>query len=203
AHQPQVGLVQQRGRLQGLAGLFLGQLLGRESAQLVVDQRQELLRGRGVALLDGGQDARDLGHRRHRKGDGLNRTTSPILWGGVRNLSPAEASHRLSRQACPQPGRHPISIPFAWPQVLGFFGTPPVVEPSPAVATQTVKNGSAQPEEGARQEQVSRGSGSPRFRRGTPCAASARRRGSVCPNSSVGTGGSLVFGVVFGKGCGG
>jgi hypothetical protein len=28
----------QRGRLQGPAGLFVGQLLGRESAQLVVDE---------------------------------------------------------------------------------------------------------------------------------------------------------------------
>src|SRR5262249_2649488 len=29
---------------------------------LVVNERQEVLRGRGVALLDGGQDTRDLAH---------------------------------------------------------------------------------------------------------------------------------------------
>jgi hypothetical protein len=52
----------QRGRLQGLAGLFLGQFLGGALAQLVVDQRQQLLRGRGIALFDGGQDTRDLAH---------------------------------------------------------------------------------------------------------------------------------------------
>ena len=44
-HQPQVGLVDQGGGLQRLAGLLLGQLLGRQLAQLVVDQRQELLGG--------------------------------------------------------------------------------------------------------------------------------------------------------------
>ena len=47
AHQPQVGLVDQGGGLQSLAGLLLGQPLGRQLAQLVVDQRQELLRGLG------------------------------------------------------------------------------------------------------------------------------------------------------------
>jgi hypothetical protein len=49
-----------------LAGLLLGQLLGRQLAQLVVDQRQQLLGGLGVALFDGGQDAGNIGHRRHR-----------------------------------------------------------------------------------------------------------------------------------------
>ena len=50
--------------LQRLARLLLGQPLGRELAQLVVDQRQELLRGVRVALLDGGQDAGDVTHDR-------------------------------------------------------------------------------------------------------------------------------------------
>ena len=35
---------------------------GRQLAQLVVDQGQQLLGGLRVALLDGGQDARDVGH---------------------------------------------------------------------------------------------------------------------------------------------
>ena len=62
ADEPQVGLVDQGGRLERLPRLLLGQLLGRQLAQLVVDQRQELLGGVRVALLDGGQDAGDVGH---------------------------------------------------------------------------------------------------------------------------------------------
>src|SRR5262245_19283893 len=61
-HQPQIGLVDQSGRLEGLAWFLLGQLLGRQLAQLIVDQRQELLGGVGVALLDGGQDLGDFAH---------------------------------------------------------------------------------------------------------------------------------------------
>ena len=63
AHQPQIGLVDQGGGFERLAGLFLGQLLRRQLAQLVVDQRQELFSGVGIAVLNGGQDARDFGHR--------------------------------------------------------------------------------------------------------------------------------------------
>jgi hypothetical protein len=54
--------VDQRRRLQRLARLLLGQLLGRELAQLVVDQRQELRGGVRGALVDGGQNARDIVH---------------------------------------------------------------------------------------------------------------------------------------------
>ena len=39
--------------------------LGRQPAQLVVDQRQELLGGVRIALLDGGQDAGDFVHGQH------------------------------------------------------------------------------------------------------------------------------------------
>ena len=62
--QPEVGLVDQGGGLERLAGLLLGQLLGRQLPQLVVDQRQELLGRLRVALLDGREDA---GHVRHRQ----------------------------------------------------------------------------------------------------------------------------------------
>ena len=51
-----------RRRLKGLAGLFLGQLPRRQLAQLLVNQRQELLGGMGIALLDAAQDARELVH---------------------------------------------------------------------------------------------------------------------------------------------
>ena len=61
-NQPEVRLVDQGGGLQGLAGVLQGQPLGGQPAQLVVDERQELLRGVRVALLDGVQDARDVTH---------------------------------------------------------------------------------------------------------------------------------------------
>ena len=60
AHQADVGLVDQGGGLQRLPRPFLGELLSGQLAQLVVDQWQQLPRGAGVALLEGGQDARDL-----------------------------------------------------------------------------------------------------------------------------------------------
>ena len=50
---------------QRLPRLLLSQLLRRQLAQLLVDQRQELLGGVGIASLDGGQDAGNLAHRRH------------------------------------------------------------------------------------------------------------------------------------------
>ena len=65
-HQPKIGFVDQGRGLERLAGLLLGQFLRRQLAQLVVDQRQKLLGGVGIALLDGGQDAGNVVHRRHR-----------------------------------------------------------------------------------------------------------------------------------------
>ena len=78
ADQPQVGLVDQGGGLERLAGLLLGQLLGRQLAQLVVDQRQELLGRLRVALLDGREDA---GHVRSSTGSPSGR---PCLVPGLR-----------------------------------------------------------------------------------------------------------------------
>src|SRR6516164_4021701 len=54
----------QGGRVERLAWFFPSELLGREPAQLIVNQRQELGGGLGIALLDGRQDARDFVHRR-------------------------------------------------------------------------------------------------------------------------------------------
>jgi hypothetical protein len=65
--------VDQGGCLERLARLLLRQLLRRQLAQLVVDQRQELLGGVRVALLDGGEDARDVAHGWHRDGGGMAR----------------------------------------------------------------------------------------------------------------------------------
>jgi hypothetical protein len=74
-HQAQVRLVDQGGGLERLARLLLRHPLGRQLTQLVVDQRQELFGGRRVALLDGGQDARDFAHGGFRNGRGRIRPT--------------------------------------------------------------------------------------------------------------------------------
>ena len=66
-HQPEVRLVDQGRGLERLAGLLLGQLLGGQLAQLVVDQRQELLGRLRVALLDGREDAGHVLHRQARR----------------------------------------------------------------------------------------------------------------------------------------
>ena len=55
---------QSRG-LEGLPGLLLGEFLRRQFPQLIIDKWQELLGGVRIALLDGGQDAGNLIHRRH------------------------------------------------------------------------------------------------------------------------------------------
>lgn len=70
----------QGGGLQRLAGFLVGELLGGQLAQLVVDQRQQLPGGLRIAPLDGGQDARDIVHRWHCQ-DGERRWNSvpPLL----------------------------------------------------------------------------------------------------------------------------
>ena len=62
AHEPQIDLVHQRRRLERLARRLLRHLLGGQSPQRIVDQRQQLLRRVRIALLDGGQDLRDFVH---------------------------------------------------------------------------------------------------------------------------------------------
>src|SRR5205807_2491639 len=64
APKPQISFVNQGGGLERLARFFLSELLRRQFAQLLVHQRQQLLRGVGIALLDGGQDAGDFVHQR-------------------------------------------------------------------------------------------------------------------------------------------
>jgi len=87
AHQSQVRFMDQRGRLERLPGLLLCQLLGGKLAQLVVDQRQQLLGRMGIALLDGGQDVGNITHRRHRTGESLSGTISLRSYRGVQNRS--------------------------------------------------------------------------------------------------------------------
>ena len=52
----------QSGRLKGLPGLFLEELLRCEFAQFVIHQRQKLRGGMRIALLNGREDARDFVH---------------------------------------------------------------------------------------------------------------------------------------------
>jgi hypothetical protein len=58
--QAQIGLVDQRRGVERLARLLPRQLLRRQFAEFVVDQRQELRGGGRVALLDGGQEVSDF-----------------------------------------------------------------------------------------------------------------------------------------------
>src|SRR5262249_47214612 len=82
-----VGLVDQGCRLQRLTGPFLDQPLSRQLAQLIVDERQELLGGMRGAGLDGGQDLRDISHTN-----------------GVYQLLAAEPSENEGHLALPLPG---------------------------------------------------------------------------------------------------
>jgi len=61
-HQAHIRFMHQCGSLQCLARFLIRELMGRELAQLVVDERQQLRRGVWIALFDGGQDAHDLAH---------------------------------------------------------------------------------------------------------------------------------------------
>jgi hypothetical protein len=62
SNQPEVRLVNQGGRLEGLAWWFVGQLLSGKQTQLLIDQGQELVRSFRVPLLNGVQDACDITH---------------------------------------------------------------------------------------------------------------------------------------------
>jgi hypothetical protein len=61
-HQPYIGLVDQGRGLEGLAGPFLSEPLGRKLAEFVINQRQELVGGARIALLDGREDVGDFAH---------------------------------------------------------------------------------------------------------------------------------------------
>ena len=62
AYEAEVGLMYQGRCLQRLPWLLLSQLGGSEFSQFVIDQRQKLLSGSRIALLDLRQNAGDVGH---------------------------------------------------------------------------------------------------------------------------------------------
>src|SRR5262249_10730058 len=83
--EPQVGFVDQGGGLERLPGRLLGHPLCGQLTQLLVDERQQLLGGVRVALLDGAQDARDLTHKVKHNRRGCDRPASgQELTGGGR-----------------------------------------------------------------------------------------------------------------------
>ena len=60
--QLQPRLMHQGGGLERVAGGFVGHLVRRQSAQFLINQRQQLIRSFGVTLLDGFENTRDVGH---------------------------------------------------------------------------------------------------------------------------------------------
>src|SRR5262249_57433271 len=77
--EPHIRLMNQRRRLERLPRLLLSEFMSRQPAQLVIDQRQELLGGRGVALLDGRQDAAGFSCWQHDVENLPSRTTAGLL----------------------------------------------------------------------------------------------------------------------------
>jgi hypothetical protein len=65
ASQAKIGFMHQGRGLEGLPWFLLGELLRCQSAQLLVDQRQQPLGSLGVAVLNGRQDAGDFVHQRN------------------------------------------------------------------------------------------------------------------------------------------
>jgi len=61
--QAQPGFMHQRRWLERVAGRFAGHFARGEPAQLPVNQRQQLIGGQGITVLDGMEQLRDLGHR--------------------------------------------------------------------------------------------------------------------------------------------
>src|SRR5262245_30734846 len=67
ANQADIRFMDERGSFQRLAWFFGGQFCGGEPAELVIDERKELLGGLRVAAVDGGENARDFAHAAQHK----------------------------------------------------------------------------------------------------------------------------------------
>jgi len=61
-NETEISLVHERGGLQGLSRRFVRHLVRRQSAQLLIDERQQFVGGRRIALFDSEQDAGDVAH---------------------------------------------------------------------------------------------------------------------------------------------
>ena len=102
ADQPDVRLVDEGGRLEGLPGLLVGQPRGGQLPQLVVDEREQVGRGLRVAGLDGGQDLGDVGHDRHPT-TGRTRSAAAFHAGGSPSRPARPAAHRSGRRSSTPP----------------------------------------------------------------------------------------------------
>jgi hypothetical protein len=138
-NEPEIGVVNQGRRLQRLARLLLRHPFGSKSTQFVIDERKQLLRGAGVALLDRGQDASNVAHEREhiRQSQQILRPTPEqcvalfarrqrrgefaqfvvVEWQQLRSGLPVtrsgglvEASQRSSRNFASKNGGHPCEI---------------------------------------------------------------------------------------------
>src|SRR5258707_814240 len=82
APEPQPGFMHQRRGLQRLARGFMGHFASGELAQFIIDQRQQLARSFGIALLHGVEDAGNVTHL-------------PFAFdGGIPKMSPAASCSR-------------------------------------------------------------------------------------------------------------
>src|SRR2546425_4154178 len=62
AHEPEPGFVHERGRLESVAGRLVRHLRRSQFAQLLIDEREQLLGCLGVALLNAVEDLSDVAH---------------------------------------------------------------------------------------------------------------------------------------------
>jgi len=110
AHETETGLVDEGGGLKGESGGLFGNAGGGEPAEFVVDQGEELLGGRGIAVTDGDQEARGFagvgwapgllrgastGWRDLRRGGEFECTTAADGLRGEASLQRAWKNHRL------------------------------------------------------------------------------------------------------------
>src|SRR5262249_36313373 len=106
-NQAQVRFMHQRGRLKCLPWLLLGQSLSRELAQLVVDQRQELLGGVRAALLDVGQNVREVVHGGHPVAGTFRSGRAPSAQSGLGSFT----EHRRDGEGSNRQEAAPWSVP--------------------------------------------------------------------------------------------
>jgi hypothetical protein len=140
ADQPQVGLVDEGGGLERLAGLLVREPLGRQLSQFSVHDGQELFGGAGIAALDRGEDLGDLEHGTQGKVATASsqcsiRSPPPSDKGRTRQKQGAalaasghsvciQAGLRLSRHACDSARRREYRNNRGWRFLRASVGSP-------------------------------------------------------------------------------
>jgi len=116
ADETQVGFMNQGGGLERLPRPLLGKPAGGQPTQLVVDKRQQLVRGVRVALLNRFKEMRDVAHRDEHKRLELDRQTLGQNLSLSRSGSPLFAPLLLDRAI---DGRGPVE------DIVGQFADRP------------------------------------------------------------------------------